>query len=532
VLLTGGTGLVGKVTIEKLLRCCPDIECLYLLTRDDARKNIPAAERVVTLMQDEVFAKAREANPGCESKVKAVPGDISVDRLGIPEEMRAEVCEKVTVLIHIAATVRFQERLKVAVNLNIKGVKRMIELAHDLKKCVSFTHCSTAYTHTYKETIREQLYDPTFSVDKLMEITELLDVDQCDALTPSLISPHPNTYTFTKCLGEHCVKTELGDIPFSVVRPAIVTAAWKEPFPGWTNNLNGPNGLALMTGAGLCRVVRGKTELSPNLVPIDNVANYLVVAAWFTGTTKESGRVYNCVNAHNQTTWKQFGASIIKFFKQYPLEGKIFRNPKLDVISAEQDGGMLLNFWKFFSHRCYATMGDTFLKLAGKEAFASRAYAKLDGYNSVLSLWLNNEWFFEERNGKHAMSLMNEEDKLTYNIDLKNMHWNSYMENYILGMKKYIVGEVDPKKNKARGQKALKKVIYTDLSVRVILSSIVFKMFSAVGIMKKRSFKMTLLLAMVYAKSSTQFQEWSIIIFNLIYKKEKRSKPLEEVPKD
>jgi hypothetical protein len=57
----------------------------------------------------------------------------------------------------------------------------------------------------------------------------ILDADMADAITPQLIKPHPNTYTFTKCLGEHVMKTRTGEIPYSVVRPAIVTAAWKEP---------------------------------------------------------------------------------------------------------------------------------------------------------------------------------------------------------------------------------------------------------------------------------------------------------------
>jgi fatty acyl-CoA reductase len=65
------------------------------------------------------------------------------------------------VIIHIAATVRFQERLKTAATLNIGGVMRMLELAHELNRCDSFTHCSTAYTNTYLPKIEEKLYAPT-----------------------------------------------------------------------------------------------------------------------------------------------------------------------------------------------------------------------------------------------------------------------------------------------------------------------------------------------------------------------------------
>lgn len=40
VFITGATGFMGKVLVEKLLRSCSDIKCLYLLMRPNKGKDI------------------------------------------------------------------------------------------------------------------------------------------------------------------------------------------------------------------------------------------------------------------------------------------------------------------------------------------------------------------------------------------------------------------------------------------------------------------------------------------------------------
>lgn len=51
------------------------------------------------------------------------------------------------------------------------------------------------------------------------------------ALTPKLIGERPNTYTYTKALAEYLVQQEAGDLNVAIIRPSIVGASWKEPFP-------------------------------------------------------------------------------------------------------------------------------------------------------------------------------------------------------------------------------------------------------------------------------------------------------------
>lgn len=48
VLITGATGFMGKVLVEKLLRCCPEVDVLYLLVRPKAGQSMQ--QRVSDMM--------------------------------------------------------------------------------------------------------------------------------------------------------------------------------------------------------------------------------------------------------------------------------------------------------------------------------------------------------------------------------------------------------------------------------------------------------------------------------------------------
>ena len=50
----------------------------------------------------------------------------------------------------------------------------------------------------------------------------------------------PNTYTYTKSLGEQLTKKRAADVgvPVSIVRPAIVESSMSFPFPGWNEGIN------------------------------------------------------------------------------------------------------------------------------------------------------------------------------------------------------------------------------------------------------------------------------------------------------
>lgn len=48
VFVTGGTGFIGKVLIEKLLRSCPDITNVYVLIRPKKDKSVQERIKAIT----------------------------------------------------------------------------------------------------------------------------------------------------------------------------------------------------------------------------------------------------------------------------------------------------------------------------------------------------------------------------------------------------------------------------------------------------------------------------------------------------
>jgi hypothetical protein len=97
VLITGASGYIGSLILEKLLRSTR-VGHVYLLLRP--RRGVDPADRVAKLLQGPLFhlLDASEA-----ARVSAVAGDILEPGLGLSPEDEAMLLEKVDTVIHSAA---------------------------------------------------------------------------------------------------------------------------------------------------------------------------------------------------------------------------------------------------------------------------------------------------------------------------------------------------------------------------------------------------------------------------------------------
>ena len=115
IFITGSTGFVGKVLLEKLLRTCPGIERIYILVRPKKGQN--PQERVKNLMENGLFKLLSTSVPNISQKVVAVPGDITKPQLGMSPDDVHMLVENVSVIFHVAATVNFNEDLDKSVKI-------------------------------------------------------------------------------------------------------------------------------------------------------------------------------------------------------------------------------------------------------------------------------------------------------------------------------------------------------------------------------------------------------------------------------
>ena len=110
ILITGASGFLGKVILEKLLRDCKEVKNIYVLLR--SKSGVDPRRRVEEVTSSVVFSRIRRENEGLLQRIIPVSGDITYPGLGITSSDEKILCENVSIVFHVAATIRFDEPLR------------------------------------------------------------------------------------------------------------------------------------------------------------------------------------------------------------------------------------------------------------------------------------------------------------------------------------------------------------------------------------------------------------------------------------
>lgn len=105
-------------------------------------------------------------------KLKLISGDVASENLGISQHDRQEIIDKVEVVFHCAAIVRFDLKLSEIMKTNVAGTHRVLQLAESMSKLESFVFVSTAFSQSYQLNLEEKHYATEFNALELLKIDE------------------------------------------------------------------------------------------------------------------------------------------------------------------------------------------------------------------------------------------------------------------------------------------------------------------------------------------------------------------------
>lgn len=479
VLITGGSGFLGILLIEKLLRCCPDIGKLYLFMR--AKKGKSPGQRFKEHFDDVVYDRLKKEQPNFSSKVIMIEADFNNSDLGLSKESRERLLDT-NVIFHAAATVRFNETIRIAVNINVRGTKQLLLFAREMPNLKAFVYISTAFSHCVHMFIEEKYYPPPIETDKILTLLDILDDEKLNKFAPTLIGEWPNSYAYTKAIAEDTVRQYSIGLPVCIVRPSIVISTAEEPVSGWINNVYGAVGVIMGSAIGLLRTLHCDPDKVAEIVPADYVISHFIVAGWDTAKRRntllsienansdepetERASIYNYVSiCQNPITWRRF----MRLNETYGMQ-----IPSTHILWYYM---FYLNKHKFVHDICViclhmipAFIVDTLLFLSGRKPMLLKAYEKVNKFSSVISYFSSQQWRF---NNDAVIKLWNRvppADRKIFNFDINNLNWESYLKHMIPGLRVYIAK--DPMDTVEKGRQKYKKLKiyhYTLLTVITIL---------------------------------------------------------------
>jgi len=228
VLLTGATGFVGRELLARFLE------------RDEGH--------VHALVRASDDGEAASRLPDHE-RLSAWAADIERPALGLDARRADELAERVSTVIHCAASVSFSLGLEESRRVNVDGTGRMVSLA---ERCAAqgdgldrFSYVSTAYV--------AGTHRGAFGEDDL-------DVGQS----------FRNPYERSKFEAERLVRSRTGGLPAQVLRPSIVVG---DSRTGWTSSFNVLYPPLRAFARGAIPALPARRGAPVDVVPVDYVAD-------------------------------------------------------------------------------------------------------------------------------------------------------------------------------------------------------------------------------------------------------------------
>jgi fatty acyl-CoA reductase len=332
ILITGCTGFLAKVVLEKLIRSVPNVGKLILLIRSD-RGGANARKRFDRdIATSSIFDTLRSERPEFladffENKIECVTGEVSEVNFGLSTLAFKELAGRVDSVINSAASVNFREALDEALSINALSIDNITKLARLAN--APLIQVSTCYVNGFNQgEMLEQVVTPAGRVATVerhangyYDIAPMLEILQ-DKIAKVKASTNNaaelekrltdlgideanhygwnDTYTLTKWMGEQLAMQGMQGRSLTIVRPAIIESTLQEPVPGWIEGVKVADAIIVAYARGKTTFFPAKTDEVIDIVPADLVANSILLATAEAMVDPGQHRVYQaCTGSNN-----------------------------------------------------------------------------------------------------------------------------------------------------------------------------------------------------------------------------------------
>ncbi|VVB16825.1 unnamed protein product [Arabis nemorensis] len=480
IFITGAPGFLAKVLVEKILRLQPNVKKMYLLLRASDDKS--AMQRLRSeVFEIDLFKVLRKdlgeenLNGLVREKITPVPGDISVENMGVKDfDLLQRMWSEIDIIINIAATTNFDERYDIGLCINTFGVLNVLNFA---KKCVKrqlLLHVSTAYVCGEKsglllekpfkmgETLSEnkQVLDINAELELMKQKLKELEHQDCSeeeisqsmkdlGMTRAKLHGWPNTYVFTKAMGEMLMGNYRENLPLVIIRPTMITSTLAEPFPGWIEGLRTIDSVIFAYGKGRLKCFLADSNSVFDLIPADMVVNAMIAAATaHSGDTGIQAIYHVGSSCQNPVTFGQLHDINARYFTKRPLVG---RNGSPIIVSKGTILSTMAQFSLYMTLRYklplqilrliniiypWSNYGDNYNDLSRKIKLAMRLVELYQPY-------LLFKGIFDDLNTERLRMRRKENIKElggSFEFDPKSIDWDDYMSNtHIPGLITYVL---------------------------------------------------------------------------------------------
>lgn len=332
ILITGCTGFLAKVVLEKLIRAIPDIGKVVLLIRSD-RGGANARKRFDRdIATSSVFDTLRAERPEFladffENKVECVTGEVSEPNFGLSTLEFKELASRIDAVINSAASVNFREALDEALSINALSINNITSLTRMAN--APLIQVSTCYVNGFNQgEMMEQVVSPASRVATIerhasgyYDVAPMLEIFQGkigavkastsnakerDTRLTDLGIDEANhygwndTYTLTKWMGEQLAMQGMQGRSLTIVRPSIIESTLQEPVPGWIEGVKVADAIIVAYARGKTTFFPAKPDEVIDIVPADLVANSILLATAEAMVAPSQHRVYQaCTGSNN-----------------------------------------------------------------------------------------------------------------------------------------------------------------------------------------------------------------------------------------